>query len=83
MVEDSLIEQIENNCYQKAAKGILTPEEYLVYEIALLWTPERLRRVIFMGSEEHFCWAAKQNIYTNLNRLGFLDKIKEIQHISN
>ena len=84
MVEDSLIEQIENNCYYKAAKGLsLTQEEYLVYGIAQLWTPERLRRAIFMGNEEQFCRTAKQNIYTNLNQLGFLDKIKEIQHISN
>lgn len=81
MVEESLIEQIENNCYQKAAKGKLTPEEYLVYEIALLWTPERIRRAIFLGNEELFCRTAKQNIYINLNELGYLDKIKKIQNI--
>ena len=84
MVEDSLIEQIENNCYYKAAEGIpLTREEYLVYGIAQLWMPERLRRVIFMGNEEQFCKTAKQNVYINLNQLGILDKIKEIQNISN
>ena len=82
MVDNALIEQIETNVYEKARKGIeLTEEEYFLYSIAMLWTPERIRRCVFMGSEEHFCDAMKNNFYTYFKRLGLLDKVKEVQGI--
>ena len=82
MVKKSLIKQIENNIYEKAAKGIpLTDEEYFFYEIALFFKPEGLRRIIFMGTEEHYCEAAKNNLYHCSNKLGILDKVKNIQNI--
>ena len=82
MVEKSLIKQIENNIYEKAKKGIpLTDEEYFFYEIALFLKPEGLRRMIFMGTEEHYCEAVKNNLYHWSNKLGILDKVKNTQNI--
>ena len=82
MIEKSLIKQIETNIYEKAARGIpLTDEEYFFYEIALFLKPEGLRHIIFIGMEEHYCEAVKNNIYDWSNKLGILDKVKTIQNI--